>query len=38
VLWIGAFAVVYGIALVVLGIRLRGRRGAAGRETMRRTA
>ena len=38
VLWIGAFAVVYGIALVVLGLRLRGRRTGSRRETVHRAA
>jgi uncharacterized membrane protein HdeD (DUF308 family) len=38
VLWIGAFAVVYGIALVVLGLRLRGRRTGSRKETVHRAA
>lgn len=38
VLWIGAFAVVYGLALVVLGLRLRGRRAGSRRETVHRAA
>jgi uncharacterized membrane protein HdeD (DUF308 family) len=38
VLWIGAFAAIYGIALVALGLRLRGRRDTARRETVRRAA
>jgi uncharacterized membrane protein HdeD (DUF308 family) len=38
VLWIGAWALVYGVVLVILGVRLRGRRNEARGATTRRAA
>jgi uncharacterized membrane protein HdeD (DUF308 family) len=38
VLWIGAYAVAYGIALILLGARLRGRRDEARGATISRAA
>jgi uncharacterized membrane protein HdeD (DUF308 family) len=38
VLWIGAYAVIYGIALTVLGVQLRGWRRGTRAERMRRAA
>jgi uncharacterized membrane protein HdeD (DUF308 family) len=38
VLWIGAYALVYGAILVFLGLRLRGRRRAVRGDAVRRAA